>query len=63
MSHDCLMFGLNNSQKYEKKLASSFFSKACDLYQPEAMSFMAKETFFHFLLATHFPLTNPSDSF
>jgi hypothetical protein len=29
-------------------LASSFFSKACDLYQPEAMSFMAKETFFHF---------------
>ena len=47
MLHDCLMFGLNNSPKYEQKLASSYFLKAIDLFQPEAMSFMAKETFIH----------------
>jgi len=40
------MFDLNNSPKFEQKMASSYFLKAGSLYHPEAVGFLAREKFF-----------------
>jgi len=46
MIHDCLSFGLNNSPKEEQNLSKSYFFKALNLFQPEAMSFWTKMAFY-----------------